>query len=152
VATPELDAILDQLRASGGRITTARRAVIAALVETDAHVTADDVAERVQASHPDVHQSTIYRILDDLEELGLVDHVHLGHGRAVYHLAGNAHQHLVCETCSAVIEVPASVFAPLARKLRADFGFDLHATHFAVTGRCSTCVSVASGSQREGRG
>jgi Fe2+ or Zn2+ uptake regulation protein len=146
---PEIESILDVLRASGGRVTTARRAVIAALLDVHEHATADDVAEIVQASHPDVHRSTIYRTLADLEELGIVDHVHLGHGRAVYHVAGNAHQHLVCDSCAAVIEVPAAVFAPLARRLRTGFGFELAATPFAVTGRCATCASASQRGDRD---
>jgi Fe2+ or Zn2+ uptake regulation protein len=134
-----LDRILEQLRANGGRITTARRALVTVLLEADHHVTADDLAEAVQRSHPDVHLSTIYRCLDALEELGIVDHVHLGHGRAVYHLLDEPHQHLVCEACGYVIEAPDEVFAPLAKKLAAEYGFTLRANHFAVLGSCAEC-------------
>lgn len=134
-----LDRILDQLRAAGGRVTPARRALVGALLEAAGHVTADDLAEAVQRSHPDVHRSTIYRTLDALEALGVVDHVHLGHGRGVYHLLDDPHQHLVCEVCSAVIEAPDELFEPLANKLVADYGFVLRPNHFAVLGRCAAC-------------
>ena len=136
-----LDRILEQLRAGGGRITPARRALVGALLAADSHVTADDLAEVVQRSHPDVHQSTIYRTLDVLEELGVVDHVHLGHGRAVYHLLDDPHQHLVCEVCEDVIEVPDALFRPLAEELARDYGFTLRPNHFAVLGRCAACAS-----------
>jgi Fe2+ or Zn2+ uptake regulation protein len=135
-----LERILDQLRDSGGRITPARRAIVTALLETTGHATADDLAAAVQRSHPDVHQSTIYRCLDALDELGIVDHVHLGHGRAVYHLADDPHQHLVCEVCGHVLEVPDEVFAGLADRLRADYAFALRPNHFAVLGRCQECA------------
>ncbi|HUP84710.1 MAG TPA: Fur family transcriptional regulator [Acidimicrobiales bacterium] len=137
-----LDRILDQLRADGGRITPARRALVTALLDADSHVTADDLAGAVQRSHPDVHRSTIYRTLDALEELGIVDHVHLGHGRAVYHLLDDPHQHLVCEVCEAVIEAPDALFRPLARALLADYGFTLRPNHFAVLGRCRECAAA----------
>lgn len=136
-----LERILVRLRSSGGRITTARRALVSALVEADSHVTADDLAETVQRSHPDVHRSTIYRTLDALEELDIVDHVHLGHGRAVYHLLDDPHQHLVCEVCEAVIEVPDELFRSLARSLKDGYGFRLRPNHFAVLGRCATCAN-----------
>jgi Fe2+ or Zn2+ uptake regulation protein len=136
-----LERILERLRSDGGRITTARRALVTALVEAEGHVTADDLAELVQRSHPDVHRSTIYRTLDALEELGVVDHVHLGHGRAVYHLMDDPHQHLVCDSCGFVIEVPDALFEPLAGALRDDYGFVLRANHFAVLGRCATCTA-----------
>ncbi len=137
-----LDRILDRLRENGGRMTPARRALVTALVEAEGHVTADDLAELVQRSHPDVHRSTIYRTLDALEDLDVVDHVHLGHGRAVYHLLDDPHQHLVCEVCGAVIEVPDHLFAPLAARLAEGYGFTLRPNHFAVLGRCASCAGA----------
>jgi Fe2+ or Zn2+ uptake regulation protein len=145
VGDERLGRILDQLRARGGRITTARRALVTALVESTTHVTADDLAELVQRSHPDVHRSTIYRTLDALEELGVVDHVHLGHGRAVYHLVDDPHHHLVCDVCGFVIEAPDALFEPLADALREDFGFVLRSNHFAVLGRCAECAATPLG-------
>lgn len=136
-----LERILERMRESGGRITTARRALVTALVEAEGHVTADDLAERVQRHHPDVHGSTIYRTLDALEGLGIVDHVHLGHGRAVYHLLDDPHQHLVCEVCGAVIEAPDELFASLAEHLLVEYRFTLRPNHFAVLGRCAACAS-----------
>lgn len=132
--------ILAALRATGGRVTPARRALVAALLGSPKHATADDLATAVQQSHPDVHQSTIYRTLDALEALGVVDHVHLGHGRAVYHLADDPHQHLVCEVCGHVIEVADDAFADLADKLQREHRFTLRPNHFAVLGRCAACA------------
>jgi Fur family transcriptional regulator, ferric uptake regulator len=131
--------ILDELRAKGGRITSARRALVRALVTADGHVTADDLAAEVQRAHPDVHRSTIYRTLDALEQLGVVDHTHLGHGRAVYHLTDQRHQHLVCESCGHVVEAPRDLFDDLARELERRYRFTLRPEHFAALGRCSAC-------------
>ena len=136
-------AILDRLRAAGGRVTGPRRAVVAALLAADDHVTADDLAAAVQAADPDIHLSTVYRTLDALEQLGVVDHVHLGHGRAVYHLADDPHQHLVCEACGDVIEVPDDLFAEVAQQVRRAYGFRLRPNHFAVVGRCEGCATRA---------
>ena len=57
-------------------------------------------ATKIQQQHPEVHLSTVYRTLDSLEKLGIVEHTHVGHGPAVYHV-GVTHQHLVCEECGA---------------------------------------------------
>lgn len=138
-----LDELIIELRARGGRVTSARRSLLSALVSAHGHLTADELAAKVQAEHPDVHISTIYRSLDALEQLGLVDHVHLGHGRAVYHLTDDAHQHLVCDACGIVIEVPDSTFAALADDLDRRYGFALRANHFAVLGRCAACAGRA---------
>jgi Fe2+ or Zn2+ uptake regulation protein len=113
---------------------------VTALLDYDGHPTAEGLAAAVQARQPDVHQTTIYRILDDLERLGVVEHTHLGHGPAVYHLSESAHPHVVCERCGVVIEVDRTAFDALARQLREKHEFVLHPGHFAVTGRCRECA------------
>ena len=139
-----LEGLITELRTRGGRVTGARRGLLSALISADGHLTAEELAKRVQERQPDVHLSTIYRSLDALEQLGLVDHVHLGHGRAVYHLTDDPHQHLVCESCGTVIEVPDSTFAELSERLRSGYGFSLRPNHFAVLGRCAVCRPAAS--------
>lgn len=136
------ESIVGLVRDRGARITPARRAVIGALVRARRHVTADDLAAEVQRVTPDIHISTIYRTLDALEHLGVLGHVHLGHGRAIYHLSDDPHQHLVCEDCGAVVEVPGSTFADLADQLRQDYAFSIRPSHFAVLGRCAACMKV----------
>jgi Fur family ferric uptake transcriptional regulator len=137
-----LKRVLALVREKGGRVTTTRRAIVAALLGApDHHVTAQALADRVHASYPDIHPSTVYRTLDTLTELGVVEHTHLGHGAAVYHLTDERHQHLVCESCGAVVEVPLDRFEPLVRELRATYGFDVQAEHVALVGRCRDCAS-----------
>ena len=135
----EAEPILARLRAQGGRVTTSRRAILETFLSVGGHVTAESLTARVQVTQPDVHESTVYRFLDELEKLGVVDHVHLGHGPAVYHLASDTHHHLACDRCGAVVEVPEEVFAGLRTQLLDDFGFSLAPRHFAVTGRCRAC-------------
>jgi Fe2+ or Zn2+ uptake regulation protein len=142
VDTARRDRLVAMIRDHGGRVTTARRALVTALVQARGHVTADDLAALVQKAQPDVHLSTIYRSLDALERIGIVDHVHLGHGRAVYHLADEPHQHLVCEGCGAVVEVPDATFAELSDTLRRGYGFTIRPNHFAVLGRCRACAGT----------
>ena len=131
--------IIADLREQGVRITSARRAVIAALVGTDGHVTAEDIAVAVQADTPEIHLSTVYRTLESLEALGVVDHVHLGHGSAVYHLSSNRHQHLVCEHCKKVIHLPHGLVDDLARDIDERYHFTLRPHHFALIGLCEAC-------------
>lgn len=134
-----LRALLDLLRAAGVRITAARRAILEALVAAGPHVTAEELAGHVRTRNPEVHESTIYRTLDRLGRLGLVDHVHLGHGRAVFHVPGEAHQHLHCDGCGAVVEAPAELFAGLVAAVDERYGFELDLDHFALGGRCRGC-------------
>jgi Fur family ferric uptake transcriptional regulator len=129
-----VDEILGLLRAQGRRVTTQRRAILDALLAHD-HPT----VEVLSAAAPDVEGSTIYRFLDDLEDLGVIDHTHLGHGPAVYHLVADPHHHLACEACGAVIEIPAAELAALRDRVREHYGFVLSPRHFALPGRCVGC-------------
>lgn len=141
-----LDSILARLRAAGGRVTATRRATIEALLAGgDRHVSAEQIAEAVRSRHPEVAESTVYRTLTTLEDLGVVAHVHLGHGPATFHLEEDGHRHLVCRDCHAVIEVPSSRFARLIAGLRDDYGFEVSDEHFALSGLCRSCAGAGAG-------
>ena len=139
-----LSLILSTLGREGRRITTGRKAVVEALVGATEHMSADDLAAAVRRSHPGVHRATVYRTLDALEHAGLVEHVHLGHGRSVYHLADDIHQHLVCEVCGLVEEAPSDLLSAVASRLADERGFVMRPYHFAVLGRCRGCAPAAS--------
>jgi Fe2+ or Zn2+ uptake regulation protein len=133
--------ILARLKDDGGRITTPRVEIVKILLTSDEHLSADDIAERVQAAHPSVATSTVYRTLETLEQLGIIDHVHVAHGRAHYHLAErDPHQHLACTVCGAIIEAPAALLDDVAARVRAELGFELEPDHSALIGRCADCA------------
>lgn len=139
---PGLAAALDALRAAGGRITAARRSVLELLATTDAHLSADDIAARLEATAPEVHRATVYRTLDSLRELGLVTHVHLPHGATTYHLAVDdtpGHLHLLCRGCDRVVDAPVALMAATIERAEAELGFALDPAHVALTGRCQDC-------------
>ncbi|MHB1987316.1 MAG: Fur family transcriptional regulator [Acidimicrobiales bacterium] len=141
-ASSELVAeVLGLLKARGGRVTTARRQLLEALFDAPAHATAEDLGSVVQARSPDVHISTIYRNLDELERLGVIVHTHLGHGPAIYHLASSPHGHLVCELCGATLEAPPELFSSLSATAEERYGFRIDPRHFAVLGRCRQCAT-----------
>ena len=123
------------LRAEGRRITTARRTIIELLASTHDHLTAEHIALAVQHAHPEIHVSTVYRTLESLEEWGLVEHVHRGHGAAFF-TSPASHPHMVCEVCGRVIDVPQEEFDPLVEHVRDVYGFDIDVAHNALMGRC----------------
>ena len=144
-----VDDVLALVRANGGRATHSRRVLLEVLFDVHRqaaagdvaghHRTAEELAEQVQRRAPDVHLSTIYRNLDDLQALGVVVHAHLGHGPATYQLASAAHSHFVCGSCGAMIEAPDKLFEGLARTAKAQLGFTIDPHHFAILGRCADC-------------
>jgi len=130
---------LEIVRQHGGRVTSSRRVLLRTLFASAGHRTAEELAAEVQAEAPDIHLSTIYRNLEELERLGVVVHSHFGHGPATYHLASSVHGHFVCEECGSLIEVPESMFSGLAEQASAEFGFTIDPHHFAMLGRCAEC-------------
>jgi Fur family transcriptional regulator, ferric uptake regulator len=135
-----VDEVLALVRARGGRATPPRRTLLEVLFETDGHLSAEELAAAVQAKAPEVHMSTIYRNLEDLQRLGVVVHSHLGHGPATYQLAALAHGHFICEVCGATIEAPDQLFQGLSRTVKSKLGFSIDPHHFAILGRCASCA------------
>ncbi len=120
-------------------MTSSRRLLLEAIFADPGHHSAEDLAEIVQAKAPDVHLSTIYRNLEELERLGVVVHSHLGHGPATYHLASTAHCHFVCEQCGTAFKAPDELFVSLADRAEKQFGFAIDPHHFSIFGRCRNC-------------
>ena len=127
------------VRARGGRVTSSRRILLEILFDAHDHLSAEELTEAVQTRAPDVHLSTIYRNLEDLQRLGVIVHSHLGHGPATYQLASAAHGHFICESCGEMLEAPDELFRGLARTVKARLGFSIDPHHFAILGRCARC-------------
>ncbi len=135
-----VEAALDALRAAGGRITGGRRAIVTAVLSgDDHHVTADDLAGRLQRDNPSLAVSTVYRTLEALEEIGFVTRVDLGQGRAVYHPIDHRHHHLVCTMCGALAELGDDSVGAFARRVEQRTGFDL-GEHLTLYGTCADCT------------
>jgi Fur family ferric uptake transcriptional regulator len=131
-----------RLRASGYRLTPQRQLVLEAVGELG-HGTPDDIVTAVRRTASAVNISTVYRTLELLEELGLVEHTHLGHGAPTYSVATeDGHVHLVCRGCGDVDEVPPSVAEPVVAELASSRGFEVDVRHFAVFGLCRDCAAA----------
>jgi len=133
-------AIAERLRAEGHTVGGTRRAILDAVRAMQRAFTAEELAESLD----DVHVSTVYRTLALLEEIGVVRHVHLSHGPAMYERTAVSAgiRHLVCETCGRHIAVPQRVFDSARRTLERDYDFVLDGSHFAIVGRCTSCAAT----------
>ena len=137
-----VDEILSSVRGATKRVTIAKRTVAEVLVSARGHLTVDEVTIAVQDRRPDVSPSTVYRILEEFEELKIVVHTHLGQSAAVYHLSGAVHGHLTCEQCNATVQIPAAHFDALSKDLQKSYGFMLDRHHVAISGTCAHCQSA----------
>ena len=128
------------LHQRGMRMTPQRQLVLDAVRELG-HATPEQISQKVQGTASTVNITTVYRALDLLEELGLVRHTHLGHGAPTYSTEDHEHVHLVCHRCGRLDEVPCELLDELASALDRRRGFELDATHLALSGICETCRS-----------
>lgn len=126
---------VDRVREGGGRITRARRVLLEDLYSLGERVTAEELADR----HDDIDLATVYRSLAHFEEVGVIEHVHLGHGPAVYRWAGARTIAAVCEGCGAVVDIPAEELDGVAGRLHTHYGLRLSLGHFALSVRCPAC-------------
>ncbi|WP_426566703.1 Fur family transcriptional regulator [Angustibacter sp. McL0619] len=139
-AAAAVDRVAGLLRARGDRMTGPRRAVITALAARRTHLTADQVVSAVAEQDASVHRASVYRTLETLSALGVVQHVHVGHGTTTYHLAGDhPHLHAQCSACGAVLDLPGSLLDSVSARLLAEHGFELDPSHVALSGLCADC-------------
>ncbi|GAC1327899.1 MAG: transcriptional repressor [Mycobacteriales bacterium] len=133
-----------ELRARGYRLTPQRQLVLEAVGQLG-HATPDEIVAAVRRTATAVNISTVYRTLELLEELGLVQHTHLAHGAPTYSVpSDDEHVHLVCRTCGGVDEVESSIVEDVVRRLSAERGFAVDVGHFAVFGLCKSCADGMS--------
>jgi Fur family ferric uptake transcriptional regulator len=129
-----------RLRARGYRLTPQRQLVLEA-VGALGHGTPDEILTQVRRTAATVNASTVYRTLELLEELGLVQHTHLGHGAPTYSVADeDDHVHLVCRSCGAVEEVSQVLVGETVTRLAQEKGFHVDIGHFALFGLCRGCA------------
>ena len=135
----QVAAALTALRRRGERVTGPRRVVVEALACLPGHPSAEQVVAAVEAGDSGVHRATVYRVLEALTALGVVTHVHVGHGATAYHLASPTHLHAHCRSCGRVVDLPERLLGPVRAELMATHGFALDASHIALSGRCAAC-------------
>jgi Fur family ferric uptake transcriptional regulator len=135
----DLDDAVDALRASGLRVSAARRLMLEALFAAGGPVSADAIAGGLDGRVPRLDLASVYRGLEALEQIGLVRHVHLGHGRGLYALATRGREYLVCESCGDVQAVRPGELESTREAIRAAFGFRASFRHFPLVGLCASC-------------
>lgn len=140
---------LQGLRQKGHRLTPQREMVLAVICESEGHLTAEEIIQRVRQRYPHFNKSAVYRTLDLLTRYGLVNPTDFGQGCVTYEIHRDPHHHhLVCRKCGKMTEVEAKVFEPLERALRDQYGFVANLDHFAIFGLCRKCQATEKKSAR----
>jgi Fur family transcriptional regulator, ferric uptake regulator len=132
------------LSRAGYRTSAPRAAVVDALAEGGCSVTARDIADRLEERGRAVGLASVYRALELLEGMGLVERFEVGEGMARYEPAdpgGEHHHHLVCDSCGNVIAFEDPDLERAIDRLsgRVDFAIDAH--DVTLRGECPACHS-----------
>jgi Fur family ferric uptake transcriptional regulator len=134
------------VREHGLRLTAARRIVLKALFTVERPVSAEEIAEGLDGRSPTSDPGSVYRNLEVLERIGLVRHVHFGHGPGLYHLTrARRYEYSLCERCHAVTAFPANKLDDVREELERLLGIAPHFSHFPIVGVCRRCRSADSG-------
>lgn len=136
-----LEHLCEQLKAQGRRVTPQRRAIIQALLEDDAHPTADQIFTRVRQVMPDISQATVYNTLRELVEMDVLHELNLGLGERHYDFAAANHAHLVCLGCGRVEDALCDC-STLTLSLEQAHGFHVLDCNVIFRGYCPACTAA----------
>jgi Fur family ferric uptake transcriptional regulator len=136
-----IEEVAEALRGAGTRLTTPRRMVLETLFAADTLLTAEQIADGSVTGVP-LDLTSVYRTLERLEELGVVRHMHIGHGASVYGLlSAGEREFLVCERCWKVTVAGPEQLDRVRAVIREQFGYEARYTHFPLHGRCADCAT-----------
>jgi Fur family ferric uptake transcriptional regulator len=131
---------LNQLQESGYRLTGARRAVIDVIQKSRQALTPVQVFDRARKKYRELGLVSVYRTLEKLEELGLVQRVHQPQGCQAFVTAGEGHQHLLlCQRCGTATLFEGDDLEGLIKSIARRTGYQIKDHWLQLFGLCENC-------------
>jgi Fur family transcriptional regulator, ferric uptake regulator len=134
------------LRDAGHRAGGARGAVVQLLAEQSCCLSAQEIFERLSDGRRNVGLASIYRALDLLHEMGLVQRVEIGDGGSRYEAVmpgGEHHHHAVCETCGKVTAFEDEKLERTLERLSGRLRHSMREHDIVIRGDCARCARAA---------
>jgi len=127
------------LKESGLKATLPRRKILELFESSKVrHLSAEDVYRTLVADGIDVGLATVYRVLTQFEQAGLLSRQHFETGKAVFELnQGGHHDHLVCLQCGRVEEFYDAEIEQRQSEVARKRGFELRGHSLALYGECT---------------
>jgi Fur family transcriptional regulator, ferric uptake regulator len=133
---PTAEHVLDALFDHGYRLTTPRRAVVAAVLRRKRPFTAEQLVEEL----PAIGRATVYRTLEILASIDVLTRLLQPGGHPAYVVGQPGHRHhLVCSECGSVVAFTRCPVDQIVRDLTRDTDFTIHGHHLEVFGVCPRC-------------
>ncbi len=147
-----------KFKGCGYRCTAARDAILEILSTLKGHLSAEDVYMNAHQKHPNIGLTTIYRTLDVLSNLGMINKLDFGDGRARYELAegpdgAHHHHHLICTKCNRVIDYmdfideEVELLRKTEKGLNAKYNFKITNHIIQFYGLCEKCKKKTAKTQ-----
>lgn len=138
--------IITALGRAGLRLTGARRVVADAVAGRRGHFTAEDVLAASRSRGPLVGRATVFRSLELLTGLGLVERVDLPSGDHAYVACEPSihHHHVVCSRCGRSVEVGELGLGPILARVESATGFRIESHRLELFGLCPECRAAAA--------
>lgn len=133
---------LERLDAAGFKRGGARRAVIDVLAAERCAVSALAIEDRLRRRGRRVGRASVYRALEQLSELNLVQKLDLGAETASYERtdpAGDHHHHMVCDKCGKVLPFSDRALELAVARLTGEAGFEVRDHEVVLHGACERC-------------
>ncbi|ADH99705.1 ferric iron uptake transcriptional regulator [Salisediminibacterium selenitireducens] len=139
-----IERIKKQLHSQSYKLTPQREATVRVLLENeDDHLSAEDVYMLVKEKYPEIGLATVYRTLELLTELKIVDKINFGDGVSRYDLrqegANHFHHHLVCIECGAVDEIQEDLLDDVEKVVESRWNFQIKDHRLTFHGICYRC-------------
>lgn len=139
-----IERIKKQLHSASYKLTPQREATLRVLLENEEdHLSAEDVYLLVKEKSPEIGLATVYRTLELLNELNVVDKINFGDGVSRYDLrqegATHFHHHLVCIECGAVDEIKEDLLEEVEEIVERDWKFKVKDHRLTFHGICYRC-------------
>ncbi|MCL2592807.1 MAG: transcriptional repressor [Defluviitaleaceae bacterium] len=136
-----MDSTATMLKNKGLKVTPQRIAVFNALASTDKHPTAETLYKAIKETHPYISFATIYKNLETLKNLNLVQEFSVGEDSLRYDATVEAHPHFICSTCNEVLDLPCTLsgktfVADMVEKSK----HKIDKEHFMFFGICENCL------------
>ena len=129
--------VISELKRSGIRLTTQRRAILDYLASTDIHPNAQQIFQEVQRTHPEISLATIYNTLKRLVDLGLLKILEVEPDNR-YETNLSQHINLICDICGKIQDMHGGLTINPEEVLHR-FGFQVIDSRMEYHGVCSTC-------------
>jgi Fe2+ or Zn2+ uptake regulation protein len=139
--------IVAALEDAGYRLTAPRRTVAALIAERASHFTAEELLEESRRRRLGVTRATIFRSLDVLSELGVVERLDLPSGDHAFVACEPAHHHhIVCSSCGRSTGVADHGLEGVAAAIGRETGYRVDTHRLELFGLCPTCQHTERGS------